>query len=297
MKTHKNCATCKELLPLDLDFFGHRSGKRSHEWRPYCRSCEARRRTPIPKPKLITNGQKTCRVCKLAFPATEEFFGLHSRNGPKYLRPYCRSCSTVQQNRWVSNNREKARRIAKRNYDKNRSAIIAREVARDKAIRADPTLGPLRRAQYSEIRKKRLSKPEARDRLRKRDREYAKTDIGKARYSRRRAKQFNAPGNYTQSDVNRIAERQSNLCFWCGANILGRIVADHYIPLSRGGSNYPENIVASCGSCNSKKHNKMPDEFLTYLTSKAAKASRLLTRLLNTGRPQDSEATLAYRDE
>jgi 5-methylcytosine-specific restriction endonuclease McrA len=33
---------------------------------------------------------------------------------------------------------------------------------------------------------------------------------------------------------------------------------DHVIPLSRGGSNWPTNLVCACGQCNSRKCDKLP---------------------------------------
>jgi len=36
---------------------------------------------------------------------------------------------------------------------------------------------------------------------------------------------------------------------------------DHVIPVARGGSNWPANLVPACNSCNSKKHAKLVEEF------------------------------------
>jgi 5-methylcytosine-specific restriction endonuclease McrA len=40
---------------------------------------------------------------------------------------------------------------------------------------------------------------------------------------------------------------------------------DHMTPLSRGGSNGPENLVCACRRCNLSKHNKTVPEFLDYM--------------------------------
>jgi 5-methylcytosine-specific restriction endonuclease McrA len=36
---------------------------------------------------------------------------------------------------------------------------------------------------------------------------------------------------------------------------------DHVVPLSRGGSDGPENIVISCPRCNCSKSSKLPEEW------------------------------------
>jgi 5-methylcytosine-specific restriction endonuclease McrA len=38
---------------------------------------------------------------------------------------------------------------------------------------------------------------------------------------------------------------------------------DHKTPLSRGGSNWPSNIVCACAECNMKKNAKTAEEFLS----------------------------------
>jgi 5-methylcytosine-specific restriction endonuclease McrA len=39
---------------------------------------------------------------------------------------------------------------------------------------------------------------------------------------------------------------------------------DHYIPLSKDGTNELGNVVCSCGSCNASKLGKMPLDFLKW---------------------------------
>jgi 5-methylcytosine-specific restriction endonuclease McrA len=42
---------------------------------------------------------------------------------------------------------------------------------------------------------------------------------------------------------------------------------DHKIPLTRGGSDYIENIALSCGPCNFRKHTKTDTEFRARLAA------------------------------
>jgi 5-methylcytosine-specific restriction endonuclease McrA len=52
-------------------------------------------------------------------------------------------------------------------------------------------------------------------------------------------------------------------CHYCNKPIPPeRRTADHIIPLSKGGLHHPDNMVMSCGSCNSSKSNRSVEEFI-----------------------------------
>ena len=70
-----------------------------------------------------------------------------------------------------------------------------------------------------------------------------------------------ATGYHTGEDVKSIIKAQDGLCFWCFLKI-DKIHIDHYIPLKKGGSNDPSNLVASCAKCNQSKGAKMPWDFM-----------------------------------
>ncbi len=54
---------------------------------------------------------------------------------------------------------------------------------------------------------------------------------------------------------NGIFERDQGLCAYCGGLILYDELwhIDHVIPVAKGGSNDPKNLVLSCPACNLKK--------------------------------------------
>ena len=59
--------------------------------------------------------------------------------------------------------------------------------------------------------------------------------------------------------------RDRHQCAYCGRKErdLGpreSLTRDHVLPLSRGGENTWENVVAACSSCNRRKSNQTPDE-------------------------------------
>lgn len=82
----------------------------------------------------------------------------------------------------------------------------------------------------------------------------------KARIARRRARMANVEGTHSADDLCMIIEKQSGKCFYCNG-ALNPCEFDHFIPISRGGTNWPDNIVAACKPCNASKNNKMPWEW------------------------------------
>jgi 5-methylcytosine-specific restriction endonuclease McrA len=84
---------------------------------------------------------------------------------------------------------------------------------------------------------------------------------GRVAQSKRKARLRNAEGSYTQADVELQHKSQRGKCWWCGDKIKGTYHVDHRIAISRGGTNWPNNICISCQHCNESKHNKMPWEW------------------------------------
>jgi 5-methylcytosine-specific restriction endonuclease McrA len=84
-----------------------------------------------------------------------------------------------------------------------------------------------------------------------------------AQIMRRRARIAGAPGaDYTTADHIRSRwEMWGNKCRYCGepAN-----TTDHRIPIARGGSNFPANLVPCCSGCNARKYTKTEREFAVW---------------------------------
>lgn len=66
------------------------------------------------------------------------------------------------------------------------------------------------------------------------------------------------PNNYR----DKIANEQDGWCMYCGEPLDLSFHIDHVMPISKGGSNQRENLVASCPNCNQVKHAKYPSDFL-----------------------------------
>ena len=91
------------------------------------------------------------------------------------------------------------------------------------------------------------------------NRENARTNTHK-----RRAILRNSPEQHTTEELLTILSQHRKCCLYCGTNGTpdNPITRDHYIPLSKGGTNGASNIVPSCLSCNLRKSAKDPIQFL-----------------------------------
>lgn len=83
----------------------------------------------------------------------------------------------------------------------------------------------------------------------------------RAEVRRRQARKRNAEGTHTAADVERQYKAQKGRCYYCKVKVGKTYQVDHVIPLSRDGSNGPENIVIACVHCNESKGAKMPHEW------------------------------------
>ena len=59
----------------------------------------------------------------------------------------------------------------------------------------------------------------------------------------------------------RVLYEKNKLCFYCNSGV--SLEFDHYIPLSAGGENSIDNVVMCCKSCNSRKGQQHPIDFLS----------------------------------
>lgn len=81
-------------------------------------------------------------------------------------------------------------------------------------------------------------------------------------WDNKRTKLLKTIGTHSRKDVEKQLIIQNGKCWYCGSLLGVKYHVDHYIPISRGGSNNPDNIVISCIYCNLSKGNKLPCEFM-----------------------------------
>ena len=72
-------------------------------------------------------------------------------------------------------------------------------------------------------------------------------------------------GSFDAGDVMIRMTKQKSACHYCGCKLelFGpqKFQVDHFVPLSRGGSNFMNNLVLACPDCNRAKADKMPWEY------------------------------------
>lgn len=82
-------------------------------------------------------------------------------------------------------------------------------------------------------------------------------------------------------------------CFYCG-EYREALVLDHVVPLARGGTYDPWNLVRSCSSCNSKKSDMIPSEWCPNNAGAIEierRSNKILPRMRK-GRMLDNRATV-----
>lgn len=82
--------------------------------------------------------------------------------------------------------------------------------------------------------------------------------VYKDRARNRRAKLKEVGGVFYKEDVDKLYELQQGKCVYCKTDLPEGFHVDHIMPISLGGSNWPENLQLLCPTCNLRKHAKDP---------------------------------------
>jgi len=197
-----------------------------------------------------TTTEKQCTSCKNFKPMTTEYFFAcsDSRDG---FKAQCKECLIAKQEAFRSENADRIRSRQNELNAQNREKL--REQNR------------LRYAKQKDIANKRTRNYKARNKTKisEYNRKYKEThrESLRANEARRNARKRQANGNHTAADIKRQYDLQKGKCYWCEISVGDVYEVDHIIPLSRGGSNGPENIAIACPSCNVRKSNKLPTEW------------------------------------
>jgi 5-methylcytosine-specific restriction endonuclease McrA len=228
---------------------------------------------------------KTCSKCKIE-KDDPNFYPLKSGK----LSSWCRECNRGTTSRWKKSpqgkaadrrylNTEKGKAArAKRLKSEGRKAEKARYGKSDKG-KAAARRTYLRQMSTEEGRQKRReanqkwhstpkgqarakayrARPGAAEYQRLAGRKYNQTEKGKECNRRstqaRRARLLETECNFTAADWEEIKRLHKGKCHWCKRKRV--LTMDHVIPLAKGGTHTPENIVAACQPCNSRKRDRL----------------------------------------
>jgi 5-methylcytosine-specific restriction endonuclease McrA len=143
-------------------------------------------------------------------------------------------------NAWYYDNIEQAREYRKQQYAQNREQAIedARRWREENPERYRATMRRYKRKHYRENR-----------------------EAYRVYVRNRRARLAEVDGSHSVEDIETMYHQQNGLCHYCGASIEDGYHVDHVIPLSRGGSNSPDNLVLACPHCNLSKNDRLPSEW------------------------------------
>jgi len=93
-------------------------------------------------------------------------------------------------------------------------------------------------------------------------------EVKRAREQAYRARKIAAAGSFTGAEWRALLGQCGNVCAYCRGP--GPLEADHRVPLSRGGTNFIDNLLPACRSCNGRKHKMTEDEFRARLAAERA---------------------------
>lgn len=181
------------------------------------------------------NSPKICTRCHNPYPATTKYFNVH-RRAKDGLDCWCKSCKCADSKQYRQDNPEKYKEALRNSHKKYKSKRLLQQ----KKYRQDKSI-----------------------QIRDQHREYSRKNRIKIRamYHKYRARKRAAEGVCTSSDITAQYKRQKGKCHWCNKELSGYDI-DHVIPLVRGGTNDPSNIVLACPHCNRSKGDKLPHEWL-----------------------------------
>jgi 5-methylcytosine-specific restriction endonuclease McrA len=165
---------------------------------------------------------------------------------------------------WAENNREHLREYARAYYAKNKTKIA---VQMHESHLRNRTSRLAAHKKYLSANRDKMNTYWKQWRLDNKER-FAQTS--RKSVLLRRSRLSGAAGNF---DYLKFLQRVAFFgwrCRYCSIGLTPKTVTcDHQIPLSRGGSNWPANLVPACASCNKRKNAKTPMEYMLHIMEAA----------------------------
>lgn len=254
----KVCTKCKSTLPATLEYFPAKKGTYDG-LRADCRTCYSKYKAEY----HAANREREQAKSKKRYWENREESLLTSKQWRE------RNKEKVKENnrRYREEHKEELKQYLKEYREKNKE--ILRE--KNRQFRKDnPEKVKARRKQDQERHKERIDSYARTYRKENYDQVYQVIQNWKKKnpervaiyHSDRRGRVLGAEGSHTLHDIEKLREEQKGHCYYCQR--VTKLTVDHKTPVSRGGSNNPDNLCLACGPCNSQKRDKTEAEYWEY---------------------------------
>jgi len=257
----KHCPKCKEWFPRTQEFW-NKNRSRSDGYQSYCKQCDS----AISRNYRKENAEKV-----------KERIYRYIKENPEKVKE--------RQRRYYQKNLERIKKYHKDYHEKNRERERESNRKRNQerkeqykqSAKERHLAHPEKKREYQkryydrhhdkESERKILYRQQNNEQMRAKEQQrYKENPIPRLRsYHKRKALKKGSNGSYTKAELQAQFESQQGRCYHCGKWLVlgnGRFChVDHWIPLSKGGSNNIENIRLLCPHCNLSKNDKLPCEW------------------------------------
>lgn len=221
--------------------------------------------------------QKVCTKCQKELPLSNFSNDSSSKDG---LMSRCKICVREVKRAYYESNRESIKKKTNEYYHQNKDKIAVRTKASREKNKIERSLydkkryaimgekiRERRRQYYKDNRSIEIVK-NRKNYLKNKERYYEKfkiwlsvnTERTKALKRAYRVRKYSAEGSHTTQQWIELVEKYNYCCLKCKKQFpIEKLTQDHVVPLSKGGSNYIENIQPLCRSCNTGKLDRIID--------------------------------------
>lgn len=222
--------------------------------------------------------KQACRVCKVFFQYTCEFF-YKNKSNKSGLSKICKDCGRKKRSDYYRKNSEiikqKARErnklphIKEYNRKKNREWFLANK-EKAKAYAKEYYKIYNQRPKVKEAQRKAALKHRNanKEKINKAHAERTKKNPEKHREKQARRRARLVWAGIEKFSVQQVLDKSNNKCGYCGINLtINSMHMDHMVPVCRGGSHTLSNMIASCPPCNLRKNKRTYDEFMAIISA------------------------------
>ena len=225
---------------------------------------------------------KRCCSCKKVKPIFEFSKVKRYKDGHDYE---CKACRKIRSKKYREENKDRLNAQTRQWYQNNKVRVY--NYNKERRIKNKEEIAAYQKEyskRYREEHKEKLKEYFINYNIEKREersiksRKYREENKGKIkeaqaeyynknkekfleRSRKRKALKKGSDGTYSSIDIELLYKLQEGKCPYCPAELSGGCHIDHWQPLTKKGSNWPENIQLLCASCNLSKNNKSPIEF------------------------------------